>query len=68
MLHRHWQTRVVVFQTAQVVAPEEAGAVDSIVERADGKREVDVCERRFGRVRGGGWFGDEGGTLAGADV
>ena len=49
-------------------APEEAGAVDSIVERADGKREVDVCECRFGRVRGGSWFGDKGGTLAGADV
>lgn len=48
MLHGDRQTRIVVFQAAQVVAPEEARAVDSGIKRADREREVDVGEVWFG--------------------
>ena len=63
MLDADRERRVVVFQAAQVVAPEEAGAVDRGVEGAAGKGKVDVGEL------GLGWGGrrEESGTVAGAD-
>jgi hypothetical protein len=43
MLDGNRECRVVVFEAAQVVAPEETGTVDGVVKGAVREAQVDVC-------------------------